>query len=234
MSKTVIITGGTSGYGLATAKAFKNAGYTTLITGRDLSRLESAQKDSGADHIFVQDVKSYSDWLALREFANKKMGKVDVLVNNAGGGIAICPIEKHSKETIDEILALNLNSVIYAAQVFANDMKDRGEGTIINIASVCATHAWADWSVYAAAKAGVLNFTKGLQTELQPFGVRASCVIPASASTGFQSSANLSETNDSLQTADVAETVLFVAEMPSRAIVEDITVWGMSQTVQPL
>lgn len=234
MSKTVIITGGTSGYGLATAKAFKNAGYTTLITGRDLSRLEAAQKDSGADFIFVQDVKDYSSWVALRDFANENMGKVDVLVNNAGGGIAICPIEEHTKETIDEILALNLNSVMYASQVFAKDMKDRASGTIINIASVCATHAWADWSVYAAAKSGVLNFTKGLQTELQPFGVRASCVIPASASTGFQSAASLGETSDSLQTDDIAATVLFVAELPARAIVEDVTVWGMSQMVQPL
>lgn len=234
MTKSVIITGGTSGYGLATAKAFKNAGYTTLITGRDISRLETAQKESGADYIFVQDVKSYEGWISLREFANEKMGKVDVLVNNAGGGIAIRPIEEHTKETIDEILALNLNSVMYASQVFAKDMKNRGEGTIINIASVCATHAWADWSVYAAAKAGVLNFTKGLQTELQPFGVRASCVIPASASTNFQSAASLGETNDSLQTEDIAATVLFVAELPARAIVEDVTVWGMSQTVQPL
>ena len=234
MKKTVIITGGTAGYGLATAKAFKNAGYTTLITGRDLARLEASQKECGADYIFVQDVKSYEGWLSLRDFAKERMGNIDVLVNNAGGGIAIRPIEDHTKETIDEILALNLNSVMYAAQVFANEMKTRGEGTIVNIASVCATHAWADWSVYAAAKAGVLNFTKGLQTELQPFGVRASCVIPASASTKFQASAGLGETNDSLQTEDIASTVLFVAEMPKRAIVEDVTVWGMSQAVQPL
>ena len=234
MSKTVIITGGTSGYGLATAKAFKNAGYTTLITGRDLSRLEKAQKESGADYIFVQDVKNYDSWVELKKYSDSVLGQLDVLVNNAGGGVAIRPIEDQTKETIDEIIALNLNSVIYASHIFAADMKKRGSGTIINIASVCATHSWADWSVYAAAKAGVLNFTKGLQTELQPHGVRASCVIPASASTNFQSSASLGETNDSLQTEDIAATVLFVAEMPARAIVEDVTVWGMSQAVQPL
>jgi NADP-dependent 3-hydroxy acid dehydrogenase YdfG len=234
MNKTVIITGGTAGYGLATAKAFKKAGYTTLITGRDLSRLEKAQKESGADFIFVQDVKCYDGWVELKKYADLVLGKLDVLVNNAGGGVAIRPIEEQTKETIDEIIALNLNSVMYASQIFAADMKSRGSGTIINIASVCATHAWANWSVYAAAKAGVLNFTKGLQTELQPFGVRASCVIPASASTNFQSAASLGETNDSLQTEDIASTVLFVAEMPARAIVEDVTVWGMSQAVQPL
>ena len=234
MNKTVIITGGTAGYGLATAKAFKKAGYTTLITGRDLSRLEKAQKESVADFVFVQDVKCYDGWVELKKYADLVLGKLDVLVNNAGGGVAIRPIEEQTKETIDEIIALNLNSVMYASQIFAADMKSRGSGTIINISSVCATHAWANWSVYAAAKAGVLNFTKGLQTELQPFGVRASCVIPASASTNFQSSASLGETNDSLQTDDIASTVLFVAEMPPRAIVEDVTVWGISQAVQPL
>ena len=85
MNKTVIITGGTSGYGLATAKAFKEKGYTVLITGRNLQRLQKAQKETGADYVFVQDVKDYEGWKALKEFAMEKMGKVDVLVNNAGG-----------------------------------------------------------------------------------------------------------------------------------------------------
>lgn len=234
MAKTVIITGGTSGYGLATAKAFKQAGYTVLITSRNEENLKKAQKESGADYIFQQDVKSYADWQALKAYAKQTLKEVDVLVNNAGGGVSIQPIENQTKDTIDETLSLNLASVMYAAQVFSPDMKTRGKGTIINVSSVCATHAWANWSVYAAAKAGVLNFTKGLQVELQPYGVRATCVIPASASTGFQSAANIGETNDSLQTEDIAKTILFTAELPDRAIVEDITVWGMSQQIQPL
>lgn len=234
MKKTVIITGGTSGYGLAMAKVFKKASYTVMITARNMDNLLKAQKESNADFIFQQDVKNYGQWIELYNFAKNNLGDIDVLINNAGGGISINPIEGQSTEVIDEVVSLNLTSVMYAAQVFAGDMKKRGKGTIINISSVCATHAWANWSVYAAAKAGVLNFTKGLQVELQPFGVRASCIIPASASTGFQSAANLGETKDSLQTEDIANTALFVAELPSTAIVEDITVWGMSQMVQPL
>lgn len=234
MKKTAIITGGTSGYGLATAKAFKEAGYTVLITARHLDALERAQKETGADFIYVQDVTDYEGWLALHDFAKENLGEVDVLVNNAGGGISIKPIEEQSKEAIDAILALNLASVMYGASVFVPAMKERGCGTIINVSSVCATHAWANWSVYAAAKAGVRNFTKGLQVELQPFGVRATCVIPASASTGFQSAAALGETQDSLQPEDIASAILSAAEMPNRAIVEEITVWGMSQQVQPL
>ena len=71
MKKTVVITGGTSGFGLATAKAFKNAGYTVLITARSKDKLEQAQKESGADFIFVQDVKNYNEWLALYDFAKQ-------------------------------------------------------------------------------------------------------------------------------------------------------------------
>ena len=234
MNKAVIITGGTSGYGLATAKAFKQKGYTVLITGRDLQRLQKAQKETGADYVFVQDVKDYEGWKALKEFAMEKMGKVDVLVNNAGGGVAIQPIEKQGKEIIDDTLALNLASVMYAANVFVPDMKAKKSGTIINVSSVCAKHAWADWSVYAAAKAGVLNFTKGLHVELQPYGVRAICIIPASASTGFQSACGIGGTQDSLQTEEIASAILYAAEMPNRAVVEEMTVWGMSQIVQPL
>ena len=88
--------------------------------------------------------------------------------------------------------------------------------------------------MYAAAKAGVLNFTKGLYVELQPYGQRAIFVIPASASTGFQSACGIGETQDSLQTKDVADTIVYAAEMPNRAVIEEVTVWGMSQIVQPL
>ena len=90
------------------------------------------------------------------------------------------------------------------------------------------------WSVYAAAKAGVLNFSKGMYLEMQPYGVRASCVVPSSASTGFQSAAGIGETTDQLLPEDIAETVLYIANLPQRAVVEDVTVWGIDKQVNPL
>jgi NADP-dependent 3-hydroxy acid dehydrogenase YdfG len=90
------------------------------------------------------------------------------------------------------------------------------------------------WSVYAAAKAGVLNFSKGMYLEMQPYGVRVSCVVPSSASTGFQSAAGIGETTDQLLPEDIAETVLYIANLPGRAVVEDVTVWGIDKQVNPL
>ena len=234
MKKTVIITGGSSGYGLAAAKAFKKAGYTVCIVARRKDALEKAKVESGADYIYPMDVTSYEAWQGLKAFAAEKLGNVDVLINNAGGGIAIQPIEKHTKQTINDAIALNLTSAVYAANIFVPDMKKRKSGTIINVASVCATHAWADWSVYASAKAGLRSLTKGLHCELQPYGVRTTCIIPAAANTGFSAACNKEETPVSLRAEDIGNTMLFVAEMPDNAVVEEITVWGMSQIVQPL
>ena len=117
MHKTAIITGASSGYGLAMAKAFKDAGFSVLITARSEQGLLRAQADTGADFFFVQDVTDYSGWERLRDYAAGTIGDVDVLVNNAGGGLSIQPIEAQSKETIDAIVALNLNSVMYAASL---------------------------------------------------------------------------------------------------------------------
>ena len=102
------------------------------------------------------------------------------------GGIAIKNVVDQTKAEIDRAIQLNLNSVIYAANVFAPIFQKQCSGTIINMSSVCARQCWPEWSVYAAAKAGVLNFSKGLYTELQPYGVRVTCLLPASAATRFQ------------------------------------------------
>ena len=104
----------------------------------------------------------------------------------------------------------------------------------LTISSVCARHCWGGWSVYAAAKAGVLNFTKGLYVELRPFGVRATCVIPGSASTDFQKSSGIGEVEQSMSADDLADAVLYCANQPKGVVIEDMTVWATSQDVQPL
>ncbi len=234
MNKIVLITGATSGYGLATAKKFKENGDTVIVASRNEAKVNAIVKENGFDAGFTIDVTDYEKWLELKSFIAEKYGRLDVLVNNAGGGVAICDTDKQIKENIDKTIALNLNSVIYGANVFAPMMKEAKTGSIINISSVCAKHCWAGWSIYAAAKAGVLNFTKGLYVELRPYGVRATCVIPAAASTGFQSNAGIGEENQTLMPEDIANAVYYAATQPDGVVVEEMTVWGMSQDVQPL
>jgi NADP-dependent 3-hydroxy acid dehydrogenase YdfG len=230
----VLITGATSGYGKAMAKTFHAAGAKVIIAARHKEALESTAKEIGGIDTLQLDVTNFSQWQAALETVKKQYGKLDVLINNAGGGVAIKNIEDQTKEEIDSAINLNLISVIYAAHVFTPLFKKQKSGTIINVASVCATHAWPAWSVYAAAKAGVLNFSKGLYTELQTFGVRVSCIIPAAASTGFQKNANLEASGAKLEPQSIADTALYIASLPPNAVVEDVTVWGIDQVVSPL
>lgn len=234
MNKVVLITGATSGYGLATAKKFKADGDIVIVASRNAQKVESVVKENGFDFGYTIDVTKYDEWVALQETVVDKFGRIDVLVNNAGGGVRIAETTDQRVEDIDVAISLNLNSVIYGAKIFGEVMKNQKDGIIINISSVCANHCWGGWSVYAAAKAGVLNFTKGLYVELRPYGVRATCVIPAAASTGFQKEAGIGEENQTLMPEDIANAVFYVANQPKGVVVEDMTVWGTSQDVQPL
>lgn len=234
MNKIVFITGASSGYGKATAKAFKDNGDTVIMAARNAEKLEQARLEVGGDLAFSMDVTKPADWDLAVKTIMETYGRVDILVNNAGGGVTIQEVADFSIEEIDATIKLNLNSVIYGCRAFAPIMKAQKTGTMINISSVCARQCWPTWSVYAAAKAGVLNFSKGMYLEMQPYNVRVTCVVPSSASTGFQSACGIGETTDKLLPEDIAETVLYVANLPQRAVVEDVTVWGIDKQVNPL
>ena len=234
MNRIVLITGASSGYGKATAKAFKDNGDVVIMTARNEEKLASACAEVGGDLAIKADATSPADWDMLVNVVKEKYGRLDILVNNAGGGVTIKEVCEFSVDEIDATIKLNLNSVIYGCRAFAGMMQEQKCGTMINISSVCARQCWPTWSVYAAAKAGVLNFSKGMYLEMQPYGVRVTCVIPSSASTNFQSACGIGEVNDLLLPEDIAETVLYVANLPQRAVVEDVTVWGIDKQVNPL
>lgn len=234
MARIVLVTGATSGYGLATAKKFKAEGDTVLIASRNAAKVEAAVKEYGFDKGYALDVTKFEEWVDLKEKIMAEYGRLDVLINNAGAGLKIAPTIEHTKETIDDIITLNLNSVIYAANVLAPIMIEQKDGVIINISSICARHAWPTWTIYGCAKAGMLSFSKGLYCELQPYGIRVTCVMPGQASTGFQSGAGIGEVEESLTAEDIANAVVYCANQPKSVVIEDISVWGTSQVVQPL
>ncbi|MBQ6907183.1 MAG: SDR family oxidoreductase [Clostridia bacterium] len=234
MSRIVLITGASSGYGKATARAFKNNGDTVVMTARNIDKLEEVRKEVGGDMAIFMDVTKPADWENAVKIIKERYGRLDILVNNAGGGVAIKEVSECTIEEIDNTIKLNLNSVIYGCRAFADMMMEQKNGTMINISSVCARQCWPTWSVYAAAKAGVLNFSKGMYLEMQPHNVRVTCVVPSSASTAFQSACGIDETTDKLLPEDIAQTVLYVANLPQRAVVEDVTVWGIDKQVTPL
>ena len=232
--KRVLITGATSGYGLETAKLFKKKGYTVIIASRNPEKVSACVEKYGFDKGYTLDVTDYDRWEEVRDEIAKDFGGIDILVNNAGAGISIVDTVDQTKENIDKIIALNLTSAIYGSKIFAPMMKEQKDGVIVNISSICARHQWAAWTVYGCAKAGLLSFSKGLYAELRPYGVRVSCVMPGQASTGFQHNSGIGEVEESLKATDIANAVYYCASQPDKVVIEEVTVWGTSQDVQPL
>lgn len=233
-SRLVLITGGTSGYGLETAKLFKENGDTVLIAARNEEKVNKTVTEFGFAGGYKLDVTRYEEWVQVKEKISADFGTVDVLINNAGGGVSLVSVIEQTKDTIDEAVQLNLSSAIYGANVFAPGMIEQKDGVIINVSSICARHQWPTWTVYGAAKAGLLSFSKGLYTELQPYGIRVTCVMPGRAGTGFQSNSGIDAVEESMKAEDIAKAVLYCVNQPKGVVVEEITVWGTSQVVQPL
>ena len=232
--KTALVTGGSEGYGKAIARRLAELGARVIIAARDPGRLAAARAETGCADCLPMDVTSAADWERAAAWVAERHGALDVLVNNAGGAVRVIDTVDQSVADIEAILALNLSGVVFGSRVFGARMRERRSGTIVNIASVCATHAWPGWSVYAAAKAGVLAFSKGLYVELQPYNVRVTCVIPAAGATDFMKHAGGTNARVRLQAEDVGETVAWVCRQPAHVVIEELTVWGIDQAVVPL
>ena len=232
--KTALVTGGSKGYGRAIAERLSKAGMKVIIAARNRAALEKTALEIGCDGFLIMDVTSSSDWETVYTGVMERYGGLDILVNNAGGGVNITDTVNQTIEDINESIALNLSSAVYGSRIFGQLMKKQKSGTIVNIASVCAKHAWPGFSVYAAAKAGLLAFSKGLYVELQPYNVRVTCLIPAAGATDFMKHARGTNMEMKLTSEDIGAAVEYICGLPEHVVVEEMTVWGIDQAVVPL
>lgn len=170
--KTVVITGGVRGIGLAIAKAFLQKGARVCVT---YSKDDNSATQAAALGLetYKSDVSKEKDVVAL--FA--KIGKVDVLVNNAG----VCFFKQIQDVTYDEwqrVFAVNTGGAFLCSREAAKGMISRGKGHIVNVASVWGEVGGSCESVYSASKAALIGFTKALAKELGYAGVRVNAVSP--------------------------------------------------------
>ena len=118
-------------------------------------------------------------------------------------------------------------------------MQEQGSGLIVNIGSACSTHAWPGWSVYSAAKAGLLQFSRCLLTELRPHGVRVTSVLPSWGQTDFTEGANLPPREPQvlekcIKPADLGQMIVQIAELPGHLVTEETRLWPMVQPMEQL
>src|SRR5574340_708199 len=137
--KVVIVTGGSSGFGLEAARILLDMGANVVVTGRDRVRLDKAEKDlRHANLMAVQaDATKTDDWKMLIQKVLDRFGQIDVLVNNHGAGIKIAETEAMEDADIQTVLDVNLASVIKGCREAVRVMKPRGRGQIVNVSSGC-------------------------------------------------------------------------------------------------
>jgi 3-oxoacyl-[acyl-carrier protein] reductase len=184
--KVAIVTGAAGGIGSAIALRYAGEGAKVVACDIQLERAEQVVaeiKELGADAIAVQaDVRDMMQIEAMVARTIEKFGKIDILVNNAGGGTRI--INKsgvfHTSEvdTLDWVIDVNLKGVLYCSRAVINHMMERGSGRIINMSSIAGVVGTQNGIGYAAAKGGVIAFTKSLAMEVGTSGVRVNAVSP--------------------------------------------------------
>jgi 3-hydroxybutyrate dehydrogenase len=181
--KTALITGSTSGIGLAYAKALASAGAHVIINGfGDATAIESERQSletlSGAKALYCgHDLTKPDQIEAMMAEAAAAFGGVDILINNAGMQ-HVAPVENFPVEKWDLIIALNLTAAFHTTRLAVPYMKERKWGRIIQTASAHSLTASPFKSAYVTAKHGIAGFTKTIALELGTFGVTANCISP--------------------------------------------------------
>lgn len=180
--RVALITGGSKGLGLAMARGLAEAGADIVIASRHEDELRTALDKilagTGRKGIYVvADVSRRDDVRRLADTTLAKMGRVDVLVNNAGTNTPQA-IDQITDETWDRVMEINLNSIMVLTRALVPQMKERRWGRIIHISSIMGLVSKEKRNVYSVTKSALLGFARASALDLGEFGITVNCIAP--------------------------------------------------------
>jgi len=229
-ARAALVTGGSSGIGLAIGRALGEDGYDVTLSARRPDKLEQAAATLAADGIDVQAVPANmaeeNDIVALVERHRERFGRLDVLANNAGVGIGGAIAEQDTKK-LDMQLAVNLRALFLTTRECLPMLKQAGgehrKALIVNTASIAGKSGQGWLAAYSATKFGVVGFTQALHKEHAADGIQATALCPGFVDTAMTDWVKESVPKDQMiQPSDIAEAVRYLLRTSPACIVPEL------------
>ena len=228
--RAALVTGGSSGIGLAIARALGEDGYGVTVSARRPDKLEAAADGLRAEGLDVlahpAQMGEEDEVVALMAAHRERFGRLDVLVNSAGVGIGEA-MDQITAKKLDIQLGANLRGLILATReglpMLREAGAEHGKALIVNLASVAGKSGQAWLSVYSATKAGVLGFSQATQKEVDGEGIQVTALAPAFVDTPMTDFVKGQvEASDMITTEDIAESVRFLLRTSKACLVPEI------------
>jgi NADP-dependent 3-hydroxy acid dehydrogenase YdfG len=234
----VAITGASSGIGEATAVALAGAGAAVALGARREDRIrelaDRIESEGGTAVAFTTDVSDEDEARAFVDGARERLGRLDVLVNNAGV-MLLGPVEGADTDDWRRMIAVNVLGLLYCTHAALPLMREQGSGHIVNVSSVAGRFAGAGAAVYNFTKFGVHGFSEGLRQEALHANVRVTTVAPGFVDTELQghnthpavvegTAKMRSQIGDVLRSEDIAQAILYAVSQPEHVDINEILV----------
>ena len=242
MNKTVLITGATSGIGLACARKFAQNGDRLILTGRNEQRLNEIRKElteKGTEVLTLAfDVRNREVAEKLMKELPEEWKKIDVLVNNAGLALGLDPEYEGNLDEWETMIDTNIKGLLTMTRLVVPGMVERNSGHIINIGSVAGDAAYAGGNVYCATKAAVKALTDGLRIDVINTAIRVTNLKPGLVETNFSNVRfrGDNERADSLYRGikplvgdDIADVAVYAANAPEHVQIAEVLILATHQ-----
>lgn len=237
---TALVTGASSGYGEAIARALVADGWRVVATARREDRLRALATELGDALLpFTLDVTDAKAVAVLPTALPSPFHEIDLLVNNAGLALGREPAQQTQHDDWQQMIATNIAALAHATQVLLPGMVERGRGHVVNIGSIAAQFSYPGANVYGATKAFVRQFTMNLKTDLLGTPVRVSLVEPGmTEDTGFSSVRfkgdeakvrQIYEGTESLRAEDIADAVRWIVSRPAHVNISSVQLMPVCQ-----